>query len=169
MGENILGVEKIFGGEQKKKKKPKRPEAVISLKDPAAYRPRLFPHHRPQWRTSHDVPLPVQRHLLPHHSNTATPLSVGFSTADLPPEGEGKNNKPTKTQTKQIWRRRRKKQIREKVKKIKNDCLCFCFLQVTVGVTVGREGKRGGGCYRPPVSRFVFAVKCPETFQPLFL
>jgi hypothetical protein len=63
-------------------------------------------------------------------------------------------------------------------------------LQVTLFPTAGKERKRGGGCYRHPVSQFVFAAareptrrqvvvarggdaqplfKCPETFRPLFL
>lgn len=52
--------------------------------DPVVYGLRLFPHRRPQRRTSHDIPLPVQRRC---------PLHTAVQP-DPPPEAEEKKTKP---------------------------------------------------------------------------
>jgi len=77
---------------------------------------------------------------------------------------------------------------KKKKRKAKTLLLRFCCFAGDVVLTAGKEGKRGGGCYRPPRCPFVFVAAReptrrqwrrrgedapplfprPETFQPPF-
>jgi len=106
----------------------------------------------------------VQRRLLPHHSNTATPLSVGLSTADLPLEEERKNSKPKGRKTVE----NRSKRGKEKTKIKLTVCGVCLALQVTLFSPPARKGRGEEVVADPPIRLDFPAAARGEDVPPLF-